>query len=176
MAAKIARRYDTFTLNVTRTDVWATIVVNSDDETQNDLSPGDEYEVGFKYTHGRPLLGNKNGILANGMDLAESDKERFATRFEVAFGGTIEGKSLPYDAFDPKTPTRNFDDDQPNANSGIDPRKPFDNKLFGTLKSAEAMFGDSTLAETSSLKDTAKLDGWIFCDQVWSEEITIPDI
>ena len=170
----IARRFDTFTLNVSRTDIAASIEVASEDETTNNLLPGDSYNVDWTYSLGRPRLGNANELTAAGTALTSAEQNTFATDFEGGWEGTVEGQAISTSQT-AKFPNLRFGHDTPNIGTIIDPLAKIPNSASGAIPSEETLFGDSTLVTTSPLKGTAKFKGWIFCDQVWQEEINAPD-
>ena len=169
----IARRYDVFTLNLSRGNIAASIEVATEDETINDLAPGDEVRVDFSYNLGRPRLGNVNDVAQGGEALTAGQLRYFLKDFFLAWEGTVEGAAI--EAGSGKFPSATFGHDTPNIGSAINPNSRIPNHLDITLPGSETLFGDSTLAQTSSDKGTASYKGWIACDQNWSEDINAPE-
>lgn len=166
----IARRFDNFTLNVSKDDVPALIEVATEDETTNNLKPSDPYNVAWAYAIGSPRLGNPRDVTSRGTDLSTEEFQKFLEDFQLGWEVTVEGKAVDV-ADTAKFPSAQLGHDTPNIGSLIDPEEKIDNTVSGKIPSEEALFGDSTLAETAPLKDTAKFKGFIACDQVWETEV-----
>ena len=129
----IARRYDIFTLNLSRGNIAASIEVATEDETINNLAPGDEVRVDFSYNLGRPRLGNVTDVAAGGTALTAGQLRYFLKDFLLAWEGEVEGQ--PITAGSGKFPSATFGHDTPNIGSAVNPTSRIPNHLDVTLHS-----------------------------------------
>lgn len=164
----VAKRYDSFTLNVSIDDVAARIAVASEDRTINNLSPGDEYEIDWSYTPGRPELGDPDGG-----HVTAGERSAFIDSFTLAWEGTVEGDLVSLSDAG-KFPSHRFGHDRPNIPPGAPAEQKIMNQSSGSIRDEDTLFSDSTLSEGHADKGTASFTGWIYCDQGWVSDIPLP--